>query len=75
MDQILVVVLVEVCSKGAEQLWLGLMAMERFANFNDEVTGGRRSVRLEEELNHATAEDSFSARVVDSSSASLESLH
>ena len=26
------------------------MAMERFANFNDEVTGGRRIVRLEEEL-------------------------
>ena len=25
------------------------MAMERFANFNDEVTGGRRSVKLEEE--------------------------
>ena len=25
------------------------LAMERFANFNDEVTGGRRSVRLEEE--------------------------
>ena len=25
------------------------MAMERFANFNDEVTGGCRSVTLEEE--------------------------
>ena len=25
------------------------MAMERFANVSDEVTGGRRSVRLEEE--------------------------
>ena len=25
------------------------MAMERFANFSDEVTGGRRSVRAEEE--------------------------
>ena len=25
------------------------MAMERFANFSDDVTGGRRSVRAEEE--------------------------
>ena len=36
-----------VCSKEAGQLWA--VAMERSANFSDEVTEGRGSVRAEEE--------------------------
>ena len=45
MDQIFVVILAGVCSRESGTA----MAMERFANFIDEVTEGRKSVRAEEE--------------------------
>ena len=49
MGQIFVVVLAEVCSKEVEQLHMANLAMERFANFSNEVTEGWSSVREEEE--------------------------
>jgi len=45
MGQIAVAMLAGVCSIEAGQLWL----MERSANFSDEVTEGRSSVKVEEE--------------------------
>ena len=47
MGQVFVAILVRVCSIEAGQLQC--MAMERLANFSDEVTEGRGSVRAEEE--------------------------
>ena len=45
MGQIFIAILVGVCSKEEGQLWL----MVGLANFNDEVTEGQSSVRVEEE--------------------------
>ena len=44
MGQIFVSILVAVCSRGRTA-----MAMKRLENFSDEVTEGRRNVRVEKE--------------------------
>jgi len=62
MDQIFVSMLAGVYSKETGQLY---MAMERSANFSDEVTVGRKNNALNEKVGWRTADGDWRAERID----------